>query len=299
MNCLLVYYTGTYNTRYLTGLLKKRLEREGVSVTVYEINPLKQEKLDFSGFDLLGLGYPIYGFNAPWPFLKFIRFQNFPKGIRTFIYKNSGETYHANDASSVSVLRKLRHDGTDVQNEYHFPMPYNIHFHFDETLVREMLDMDGLLLDILVKEVLSGIPNLKKYKAVHRLVTFFVKIQFVGGDVNSSFYRADKRRCRDCGLCIKNCPMQNIRRDQDGRIRFGHHCLMCMRCSLCCPEDAIRIGMLDKWRVNGPYDFEKISRLPEKKVITEKTEGFFRCYVETYENIRKRHSELFGQADGK
>lgn len=299
MNCLLIYYTGTYNTRYLTGLLKERLIREGLTVTAYEIDPLNNEKLDLSGYDLLGLGYPVYGFNAPLPFLKFLRGQTFPPDLPVFIYKNSGETYHANDASSVSILRLLRRNGAKVSNEYHFMMPYNIHFRFDETLVREMLEMDDLLLDILVKEVLSGIPNLRKYRLIPRMITFFVKLQFIGGNVNSFFCRIDKKRCADCGLCIRNCPMHNIVKDKNGTIRFRHNCLMCMRCSLNCPKDAVRIGILDAWgwRVNGPYDFDKIRQLPPAKVIGPDTGGFFRCYVETYAHIRSRHAQLFGPAD--
>lgn len=296
MNCLLLYYTGTFNTRYLTKLLKERLEQENIAVTVYEIDPLKTERLDFSGYDLLGLGYPIYGFNAPKPFLKFVKKQRFPKGLRTFIYKNSGETYHANDASSVSVVRKLRRDGADVRNEYHFIMPYNIHFRFDEQLVREMLDIDGLLLDILAEEVLTGVPNIKKYRFIHRLITFFVKLQYIGGPVNSFFCRVKKDRCTGCGLCVRSCPVHNLVQDKKGRIRFRHRCLMCMRCSMFCPKDAIHIGILDVWgwRVNGPYNFEKIRNLPERTVITPETEGFFKCYIETYETVRARHRALFG-----
>lgn len=300
MKCLLIYYTGTYNTRYLSHLLKARMETDGASVTLYELDPLKPEKLELTPYDTVGLGYPIYGFNTPCPFLKFVRKQTFPKGIRAFIYKNSGETYHANDASSVNLVRKLRRDGAVIENEYHFIMPYNIHFRFDEALVREMLTVDDLLLDILVKEVRSGIPNIKKYRFIHRVVTFFVKLQYIGGDVNSFFYKVKEDQCVGCGKCVRNCPTQNIYKNEDGKIRFRHNCLMCMRCSLNCPTDAIRIGLLDTWgwRVNGPYDFESIRRLPPAEpIITELTEGFFKCYVETYREVRRRHEELFGKME--
>ncbi len=297
MNVLLIYYTGTFNTRYVSKMLEKKFGDNGHSVSLYEIDPLKTERLDFEGYDLIGLGYPIYGFNAPYPFLKFIKKQKFPKGIRTFIYKNSGETYHANDASSINVYHKLKHDKAIIENEYHFIMPYNIHFRFDEHLVKEMLEMDEKLLDILYHEVSSGIKNIKRYKLIHRIITFFVKLQFIGGDINSFFYRVKKDKCLKCGKCIRECPMKNIYSSKKGEIKFHHHCLMCMRCSLGCPTDAIRIGILDawKWRVNGPYDFEKIKKLENKdRIITEETKGFFKCYIETYENIEKRYEELFG-----
>lgn len=295
MNCLLLYYTGTYNTRYLTDMLQERLVAKGIRVTRYEIDPLKTEKLDLSGYDLLGLGYPIYAFNAPWPFLKFIKKQDFPVSLQIFIYKNSGETYPVNDASSISILRKIKKDGGEVRNEYHFMMPYNIHFRFSDELVCEMLKMDRYLVDILIKEVLEGIPNRIPYKFRYRLISFVFKIQFIGGFVNSFFYKVKKNLCTGCSFCICNCPMHNISKNENGELKFGHNCIMCMRCSLYCPKDAIRIGILDLWgwRVNGPYHYENIVQLPEKKIITEKTDGFFRCYIKTYQQIESRHKELF------
>ena len=299
MKCLLLYFTGTYNTRYLTGRLKERLDSVGWEVTVHEIDPLDDSRLDLSAYDIIGLGYPIHGYCAPWAFLRYIRRQKFPRGIRVFIYKNSGETEKANDASSKYVLRKLRWDGAVTRNEYHFLMPYNIHFRFDEKLVKEMLVMDGKLLDILVYELQHDIPNMKRYGIWPRLVSSVVsRPQYIGGDVNSFFYRVDMDKCKGCDLCIKRCPTQNIYRDGEGVIRFRHHCLMCMRCSFHCPADAIHIGFLEQWgwKVNGGYDFNKIEKIElDSPVITETTTGFFHCYIDTYRKINARHNELFGR----
>ena len=296
MRCLLIYFTGTFNTRYVSQRLKERLEQVNYEVELYEIDPLKTERLDLSQYDLVGLGYPIYGYNAPWPFLKFIRHQKFPKGIRTFIYKNSGETEKVNDASSLFVWRKLKRSGAVIENEYHFLMPYNIHFRFDERLVKEILMMDDKLYDILIHEITHGIPNIKRYKLWHKIVTRVVSIQFIGGDVNSFFYKVDANKCVNCELCIRQCPTQNIERKQDGKLVFHHNCLMCMRCSFCCPTAAIDIGILQGWKVNKPYNFEKIKQIElTEPYITDATTGFFHCYIDTYRYINERHKELFGQ----
>lgn len=301
MRCLLLYYTGTFNTRYVTNHLKDRLLGEGWDVTVYEIDPTNNERLDLKEYDIIGLGYPIYGYCAPYAFLRFIRHQRFARGQRVFIYKNSGETQHANDASSKYVIRHLRLFGAKVRNEYHFIMPYNIHFRFDEYLVKEMLLMDEKLMDILVHELVNGIPNKKPYKIWPRIVSSVVsRPQYIGGNVNSFLYKVDKDKCINCNLCIKRCPTHNIYRDETDTIRFHHSCLMCMRCSLYCPKDAIHIGFLEDWgwKVNGGYDFKKIEKIEydkDRPYITENTTGFFKCYIETYDYIRRRHKEIFGE----
>ena len=70
---------------------------------------------------------------------------------------------------------------------------------------------------------------------------------------------------------------------------------MCMRCSFLCPKDAIRIGLLESWRINGKYELDKIKNMEfdDTPYINDNTKGFFKCYIDTYEYINKRHDELF------
>lgn len=299
MKCLLIYFTGTYNTRYLSNKLKCRLEALGWEVSLYEIDPTNNERLDLSSYDYIGLGYPIHGYCAPYAFLRFIRHQKFPRAAKVFIYKNSGETEKANDASSKYILKHLFFQGVKVRNEYHFIMPYNIHFRFEDRLIKEMLIMDDKLLDILVYEVSNGIANRKCYGLWPRLVSAVVsRPQYIAGDVNSFLYKVDMDKCADCGMCIRNCPTHNIYKDDKGVIRFHHHCLMCMRCSFLCPKDAFHIGFLEDWgwKVNGGYNLAKIEKIDyDGPVITKDTKGFFHCYINTYEYINRRHQELFGK----
>ena len=75
MKCLLIYYSGTNNTTFLTNKLSERLEKEGIEVEKYRINPLNLETLNLSKYDLIGIGYPIYGFNLPGIVHKFFKKQ--------------------------------------------------------------------------------------------------------------------------------------------------------------------------------------------------------------------------------
>ena len=294
--CLIIYYTGTGNTKFLVSKVSLRLKNVGFDVSEYRINPLQIERLDLSSYDLIGISYPIYGFNVPSKVHKFFKKQKFNQGQRVFIFKNSGETYRENDSSSLVLRKIIKRQKASLTNEYHFMMPYNIHFRYEEKLIKEMLTMDDKLIDILVKEIVDEIPNIKKYTFRNNFINRLFRLTYIGGPINVRFYKVDKEKCIKCGVCIKGCQMKNISLNKKGNIKFGHHCLMCMYCTLNCPKDAIKMGLFNSWRVNKPYNLEQIEKMePGEPVITSETTGFFKCYIKTYEEINKRHKELFNE----
>lgn len=293
--CLLVYYSGTGNTKYIVEHVKERLD-EFYDVEVYRINPLKMEKIDLEKYDSIGISYPIYGFNLPSKVHKFFKRQKFAKGQRVFIFKDSGETWRENDSSSLVLRKKIKRCKANLTNEYHFIMPYNIHFRYDEKLVKEMLGIDEKLMDILVKEVVDEIPNIKKYTFRNNLINHFFRLTYIGGPINVLFYKVDKKKCIKCGICVNGCQMKNISFNKKRNIKFHHKCIMCCYCTLNCPKDAIRMGLFNSWRVNKPYNFKEIEKIElDEPVITDETKGFFKCYIKTYKDVNARHKELFGE----
>jgi flavodoxin len=106
VNILLIYYTGTYNTRYVSEKLKDSFLKNNNLVDLLEVN--KDTKvIDLSKYDLIGLGYPIYAFNSPELFNKFLRKLKFNSKAKYFIYKNSGETLNTNNSSSRVIFHIL------------------------------------------------------------------------------------------------------------------------------------------------------------------------------------------------
>jgi ferredoxin len=53
-------------------------------------------------------------------------------------------------------------------------------------------------------------------------------------------FKVDKEKCTKCGLCVKICPVKNIKLD-DFPV-YGHRCNFCMRCVSWCPQKAIPCG---------------------------------------------------------
>lgn len=295
MNVLLIYYTGTYNTRYLTEQLKAELTEKGHSVDTVEITS-ETPKVDTGAYDLIGFSYPIYGFNSPLPFNKYVRGLTFTEGQKYFIYKNSGETLAMNNASSRILIRIMKRQRAAFIGEYHFVMPYNIHFRFEDEFVKQILLYNEKLMTVMLHNLENGIVFRIRSNPLYDLGAFFVGIQKIGGNVNSFLYKVDTEKCIGCNKCVKDCPHGNVY-IKDGKIKFHHHCDMCMRCSFFCPTNAISIGFLEGWKVNGKYDFDRIKNdasLPSE-YITRNSRGFYKCFIKTFDFIDREYEKIMKQ----
>lgn len=297
MRFLLIYYTGTYNTRFLTDKLEESLKENGYEVDRVEIN-CDTPPADTSGYDFIGYSYPIYGFNAPRPFEKYVKTLKFTAGQKFFIYKNSGETFAMNNASSRILLRRMKRRKGVFCGEYHFVMPYNIHFPFEHHFIREILDKNKKLMKIMIHNLEKGVVHAIPSKWIYNFAAFFVSIQKIAGDINSFFYRVDMEKCVKCMKCVNDCPQKNIYFDK-GKVKFHHHCDMCMRCSFYCPTDAFTIGFLKGWKVNGDYKLKKIEQEtdPYPPYITKESEGFYSCFIKTFQEIDDMYEEIFGKEE--
>ena len=296
MKYLLVYYTGTYNTRFLTDEISKKLVEGGNTVDKVEINK-DTPVVSTEGYDFIGFSYPIYGFNSPLAFDRYVKKLKYTKGQKYFIYKNSGETLGMNNASSRTLIRIMKRRKAVLAGEYHFVMPYNIHFKYDIDFVREILEKDQKLIKIMIHNLENGVVEKIKSKWIYNFAAFFVAIVKVAGNINSFLYKVEKDKCINCMKCVKECPEKNIYVKGD-KIKFHHHCDMCMRCSFFCPTNAIKIGFLDwwGWKVNGDYKLAKLNddKAPIKPYITEDSKGFYKCFIKTFNAIDKEYERLFG-----
>lgn len=75
----------------------------------------------------------------------------------------------------------------------------------------------------------------------------------------------DEEHCVGCGICTGSCPMDSIRKDEEGRIRVAGICIKCQACILKCPEQAIRLE---------DDDFHSHRRMLEKNFKERKKASF-------------------------
>ena len=293
MRVLLIYYTGTYNTRYLSYQVKEKFQALNYNVDLVEITS-KTLPVSTDEYEYIGFSYPIYGFNSPLPFNKYVKKLKFKANQKYFIYKNSGEVLGMNNASSRILKRIMSHQKCKLVGEYHYVMPYNIHFPFDTSFIKQILNYNNKLLEIMMHNIKNNIMFKIKSNVIYNIGSWFVGIQKIGGNINSYFYKVDMNKCIKCNKCINNCPHDNIY-IKKGKIKFHHHCDMCMRCSFFCPTDAISIGFLKNWKVQDYYNLnqiEKDSRIDDN-YITEKSKGFYKCFIKYFKWIDEEYNKIF------
>ncbi len=275
-NAIIYVFSGTYHTLKTADMIKAHLQSGNVPAVVYEVRqPIDQIPLPHED-DIVGFGYPVHAFNAPQLFLQFVKRLPAAQHNRAFMFKTSGEPFHINDASSCRLYRMLLKKGYDVVLETHLLMPYNILRRYPDGLVKQMTLYSDAMCRQLVLRLLNGERDVIRYTLRHRLASVIFRIEWFGAWFNGLFYSVNMQKCTKCQKCVKTCPACNISYDGE-RFYFARHCTMCMRCVMYCPSDAINIGLLQPWKVNGGYAFARIINDPDVPVdyVNPNTNGYF------------------------
>lgn len=69
-------------------------------------------------------------------------------------------------------------------------------------------------------------------------------------------FGADPDRCTHCGLCVRECPCDNITPGADGGTpRWSDRCALCLRCYHICPSHAVYYGK--KTHGKGQYTLDR------------------------------------------
>ncbi|MCH5155625.1 MAG: EFR1 family ferrodoxin [Clostridiales bacterium] len=289
MKVLLIYFSGTGNTKRIAELYKSAFEGYGAEV---DSMPLPCDDLpDLNAYDYIGLGYPIHAFNAPKILLKLCK--KIPKrnknkdGVKdVFVFKSSGEPVRMSDVSSLKLKSILKRRGYMLKNEYQYVMPYNIIFRHTDEQVHKMWSVAKDLVPADVAEILSGKSRLPKKMFLGGFLAWVLRCEHWGAHINGKLYRANKA-CVKCYKCEKLCPVNNIK-IKKGKVKFGGKCIMCMRCVQACPKAAINLGLFNGWKVNGEYSF---TDNPQPSPPSKHDNYCKKAYDRYYQNAQNRIDE--------
>ena len=253
-NAVIYVFSGTGNTLKIARAYADEFFSRGVSCKIHILE--KDGILRFpppQDFDLAGLAYPIHAFNAPYVVHRFAAALPDLPYKEYFIIKSSGEPLAINNISSGSLVAKLEKKGYFLTNEYHYVMPYNMIFRHPDGMAARMWDSAKRLCAADAKEILDGKKSFLKSFPFGRTVSALFRIEHPAMKINGLRFKAGDK-CTGCGKCV-----------------------MCARCSFYCPADAISIGLLNGWKVNGAYDFDG-----KQKDVSGKMPEFLKIAYEKY-----------------
>ena len=307
MKILIYYFTGSGNTGKIINEFKTHFEKDGHSVDLIRMEnqlykPDKKIDVDNSTYDLIGIGYPVHAFNAPQIVLDWARsIDKLNETKRAFIINDSAEPMKLNNISSIKLSKILKKKGLDIQNEYHYLMPYDMIYRHKQKMAYNMWETSKMRIAVEYKDILDGIPSQLEHVPCGALFAWIMRIQHFGAKFNGIFYRVDKKKCIKCDKCLSSCPMNNIERVND-KLKFGTHCAMCQRCTTYCPTDAIKAGLFNSWKVNKPYSFKDTDDVNAyDKEMTKKERkradfyNSFWCkgpYKQYFKELEERFSDL-------
>jgi ferredoxin/menaquinone-dependent protoporphyrinogen IX oxidase len=279
---IIFYFSGTGNTELIAEMVKEQFIQNSFKVDMLRIEDvLKQNlKIDLHSYDLIGIGSQVLGFTSPNIVMKFVK--SLPRGNseKIFIFRTAAGVAPQNYNASKSIKRVLSKKGYDVFHERVFSINSNWIGRFDDAIVTKLFEADKRKAAIMCQEVIKG---------EKRILNAGLKLGLIMGLIAKIappiFRIASKdfvvsKSCTNCGLCIKNCPSQNII-EKNGKIKFKMSCNTCMRCVYLCPQKAINYRLLKFFIVPGGYNIRKTLQnpCPSNEEEIEYIPPFFKEYI--------------------
>ncbi len=271
-------FSATGNTLRVCKLIKSELEALGAQVDMASVEEGYSSQKSPLDYDAFAVAYPVHGFNAPANVVEYVK--NFPEGNKGYyIIKSSGEPAPANRDSSHQIVGILRKKGYEMMDEFHYVMPYNMIFRHSQDMVDMMWKRAQDAAPFDAKEIFEGGKGEIKQKLRHKFISRLFTIEHGGMRLIGRGFKVDMEKCIKCGKCVKNCPMHNISFDGE-KFTFGKSCLGCVRCSFNCPVNAIKISVLEGWKVNGAYKIGNGMEYDESKVCKYCNKSYKRYFTE-------------------
>ncbi len=281
---ILFCFSGTGNTEFVSKILIQEFKKESIDVSLVNIDSeINFENLDIKKYDLIGLSYPIYGFGTPDIIFNFIDKLPTLKSKKLFILKTGADYISLNHSSSLKLAKNLKIKGYNLFYDRIVVMPSNWVIEYNGSLEKQLINVVPNKIKHMSKELLSLIERL--YKPNIFLQFLSNGVAYMEGNFGAKYFGQSlyaKESCTNCGICIEDCPTNNIKRD-DSELTFLDSCIWCMRCIYSCPHNSISSKGMNFSIFKGGYNLNKILNNTDitEDFLTKKTRGFFR-HLYTY-----------------
>ena len=249
---MIVYYTGTGNSRYVAQRFAAALGDDLITANEYIKNDTPADLHSDRPWVFVS---PTYGWQIPRIFADFLRRGRFTGSRKAYFVMTCGSEIGNADKYNRELCAEK---AISCMGTAQIVMPENYIAMFSAPQADKARQI-----------VAKAEPSIDRaIAAIQRNQSFAptrnnLYDRFMSGPVNPIFYRffvkanafTVSSACIGCGQCAKRCPMNNVA-IKNGTPVWGKNCTHCMACICYCPTSAIEYG---KKSVGQPrYHFEAL-----------------------------------------
>ncbi|WMJ80103.1 EFR1 family ferrodoxin [Clostridium sp. MB40-C1] len=239
MEGLLIYFSGTGNSKFIAECIKKEFNKRGHNITLYSIE--NNLPINWDCYEFFIFGSPKYYEYTPLFFINWIK-KNVPRLSRhsKCILFCTGSAAIATSFKSLNKILKKKNLHVVITKTFQMPSNYLIGF-FNPTdeekydiYSKWSFEKAGLM----VQDFLDNIYSIEKINPIIGFMCEKVSYYFCKSTKYKSKNFSISPNCTKCTQCIRHCPTHNIQLIDD-KIVFKNNCILCTRCINFCPENAI------------------------------------------------------------
>ena len=122
-------------------------------------------------------------------------------------------------------------------------MPPNIFYIQDEKACQEKVEKGLLKAEEYALDIIGGNSKWGRVPILSDAVyyTSIASLKMTESNLNQKLFRLkiNNEECRKCDICVKLCPVDNIKMEEGEYPEHGLKCVYCLRCTSFCPRGAI------------------------------------------------------------
>jgi ferredoxin len=284
-NIAIYYFSGTGNARFAAEKIASFAKQKNIPVYISNIDTKESYDKHINDNSLIVFCYPTHGFNAPPIVLRFI--SSFPRCKASVLLLNTRAgmklfSIHTPGIGGIalwlpSIILKIK--GYKCVGWQSLDMPSNwisLHPGLREKSIAFIKNRCENSLAGMTEKAFSGkiVLNGLIWLPIDILVIPVTIAYYCYGRfaLAKTFYA--NSNCTNCGLCIKNCPVEAVI-EKSARPYWKFKCESCMRCMNTCPERAIETGhgftFILWWLVFSGIPYFIISRIEKHEVISHES----------------------------
>lgn len=227
---LIFYFSGTGNNLKIAKDIKNIFKESKIipmgSDNIFEFN---------NTYESIGFIYPTYFQGLPAKVYDYISKLNFPKEQKIYYY--AVNTHGGTPGNGISQLNNiLMKKGIKLNYAQSLRMfsNYVVLYNMSKNIEKSISNSKKKLIPIIENIKNKKETKIKKENPIMRLYYNHIIKAIHKKDKNFNI----SENCISCKICMKVCPVKNIKFDNDKPL-FQNHCEQCMACIQYCPQKAV------------------------------------------------------------